>query len=123
MLSCAGLLIAIGTSVAARGGDAEHGRYLVTIMDGGCCHTRDMFTARPNPDLFLAGSHPPGFGYFYPPNLTPDPATGLDEWSEDDIVRAIRIGERPDGRMSAPVTPYHAYAALTDADPLRSRPP
>ena len=89
-------------------------------MDCTGCHTRGALTGRPNPDLFLAGSeagfHLPGLGYFYPPNLTPDLATGLGDWSEDDIVRAIRTGERPDGRMLAPIMPYHSYSALTDAD-------
>jgi mono/diheme cytochrome c family protein len=89
-------------------------------MDCGGCHTRGIFLGQPDPDLYLAGSevgfHLPGMGYFYPPNLTPDPATGLGDWSEDDIVRAIRTGERPDGRMLAPIMPWHAYAALTDED-------
>ena len=134
MLSWAGLPIAISTAAAAaQGGDIERGRYLVAIMDCNGCHTRGVLTGQPNPDLFLAGSevgfHLPGLGYFYPPNLTPDPATGLGEWSEDDIVRAIRTGERPDGRMLAPIMPYHSYSALTDEDAyavaayLKSLPP
>ena len=101
-LARAAMLITIGASAAAaQGGDVERGRYLVTIMDCAGCHTRGALTGRPNPDLFLAGSgegfHLPGLGYFYPPNLRPDPATGLGDWSEDDIVRAVRTGERPDG--------------------------
>ena len=120
VLSYAVMLIAIGTTAKAQGGDIEHGRYLVIIMDCTGCHTRGALTGRPNPDLFLAGSeagfHLPDLGYFYPPNLTPDPVTGLGDWSEDDIVRAIRTGQRPDGRVLAPIMPYHSYAVLTDAD-------
>ena len=56
-----------------------------------------------------------GFGIFYPPNLTND-ATGLADWSEEDIVKAVRTGVRPDGRQLAPIMPYHQYAALTDED-------
>ena len=102
-LSHAVILITIGAAAAAaQGGDIERGRYLVAIMDCTGCHTRGVLTGRPNPDLFLAGSeagfHLPGLDVFHPPNLTPDPATGLGDWSEDDIVRAIRTGERPDGR-------------------------
>ena len=55
-------------------------------------------------------------GIFYPPNLTPDRETGLGAWSEGDIVTAVRTGARPDGRILAPVMPYHNYARLTDAD-------
>ena len=29
---------------------------------------------------------------------------------------AVRKGVRPDGRMLAPVMPWHSYAALTDKD-------
>lgn len=127
------LSVAFSAAAAAQGGNVERGRYLATVMDCGGCHTRGVFTGKPNPDLFLAGSevgfHLPGLGYFYPPNLTPDPATGLGNWSEDDIVRALRTGERPDGRVLVPIMPYHAYAALTDEDAyavaayLKSMPP
>ena len=107
-------------STEANSQDLERGRYLASIMDCGGCHTRGIFLGQPNPDLYLAGSevgfHLPGLGYVYPPNLTPDPATGLGDWSEGDIVRAIRMGVRPDGRPLAPIMPYHSYSALTDED-------
>jgi cytochrome c553 len=118
---------------SAAGADVERGRYLASIMDCGGCHTRGVFLGKPDPALFLAGSEVgfrlPGLGYFYPPNLTPDAATGLGDWSLDDIVRAVRTGVRPDGRMLVPVMPYQSYAALTDEDAqalaafLKSLPP
>jgi hypothetical protein len=52
----------------------------------------------------------------YGPNLTPDKATGLGNWTDAQIVAAIRTGKRPDGRELAPIMPYHAFAALTDPD-------
>jgi mono/diheme cytochrome c family protein len=68
----------------------------------------------------LAGSEVgfqvPGVGVFYPPNLTPDPETGLGKWSEADIIKAVRAGVRPDGRQLVPIMPYHSYGKLTDAD-------
>jgi mono/diheme cytochrome c family protein len=89
-------------------------------MDCGGCHTGGALAGRPDPKLHLAGSGIgfgiPGVGVFYPPNLTPDRDTGLGAWSEADIVRAVRTGVRPDGRVLAPVMPWHNYAALTDAD-------
>lgn len=118
--SAAFLPLLIAAPVAAQDSSLERGRYLVTIMDCGGCHTRGVMMGKPDPALYLAGSevgfHLPGLGYFYPPNLTPDPETGLGEWSEDDIVRALRTGERPDGRILAPIMPSQAYAALTDED-------
>ncbi len=99
---------------------ASRGEYLARIMDCGGCHTAGALTGRPDPALTLAGSEVgfevPGLGVFYPPNLTPDPETGLGDWSEADIVRAVRTGQRPDGRELAPAMPWRSYAALTDED-------
>jgi mono/diheme cytochrome c family protein len=96
------------------------GAYLARIMDCTGCHTPGALMGKPDQARYLAGSdigfHLPGLGYFWPPNLTPDKETGLGPWSEADIVRAVRTGARPDGRMLAPVMPWHSYAALTDKD-------
>jgi mono/diheme cytochrome c family protein len=98
----------------------KRGEYLVTIMDCAGCHTPGIFLGKPDPDRPFGGSEVgfqiPGLGIFYPPNLTPDPETGLGKWSEADIVKAVRTGVRPDGRVLAPVMPYHNYGKLTDAD-------
>lgn len=89
-------------------------------MDCGGCHTTGVLLGKPDPQRYLAGSEVgfqiPGLGIFYPPNLTPDPETGLGRWSEGDIVNALRAGRRPDGRVLAPVMPYYSYGRLTDAD-------
>ena len=98
----------------------KRGEYLATIMDCGGCHTPGVFLGKADPKRALAGSEVgfqiPGLGIFYPPNLTPEPETGLGRWSEADIVTAVRTGVRPDGRVLAPVMPYHNYGKLTDAD-------
>ena len=89
-------------------------------MDCGGCHTPGALTGKPDAARHLGGSEVgfqiPGMGIFYPPNLTPDRETGLGGWSEADIVKAVRAGTRPDGRVLAPVMPYHNYARLTDGD-------
>lgn len=98
----------------------ERGAYMTKVMDCTGCHTTGSLAGQPQPDKFLAGSdigfEIPGFGIFYPPNLTPDVATGLGAWSEEDIVMAIRTGVRPDGRQLVPVMPWPSYATLTDDD-------
>jgi hypothetical protein len=82
---------------------------------------------------FLGGSDVgfvvPELGYFWGPNLTPDKETGLGNWSEAQILTALRTGTRPDGRKLAPMMPWMAYAKLSDEDAkaivayLKSLPP
>lgn len=100
----------------------KRGEYLVHIMDCTGCHTPGALAGQPDPTRFLAGSTIgfliPNVGIFYPPNLTPDEETGLGTWSRADIVKAVRTGERPDGRMLVPIMPYHSYGKLTDADAM-----
>lgn len=97
----------------------DRGEYLARIMDCGGCHTPGTMMGKPDAARYLAGGDVgfeiPGLGVFYPPNLTSD-ETGLAAWSEADIVKAVRTGETPDGRILAPIMPYHAYSALTDED-------
>jgi mono/diheme cytochrome c family protein len=95
------------------------GAYLARIMDCGGCHTPGAFTGKPNAAMELAGADVgfavPGVGVFYPPNLTPDAESGLGNWSEAEIVAALRTGARPDGRELM-VMPWRSYAALSDED-------
>lgn len=112
--------LASGGMAAASDSDIDRGEYLATIMDCAGCHTTGVFLGKPDPERYLAGSEVgfqiPGLGIFYPPNLTPDLATGLGAWSADDIVKAVRTGERPDGRILAPAMPYGHYGKLSDDD-------
>jgi mono/diheme cytochrome c family protein len=113
--------------------EVERGEYLARIMDCGGCHTGGALIGNPDPAHHLAGSDVgfavPDLGIFYPPNLTPDPETGLGNWSAADIITAVRTGVRPDGRELAPVMPWHSYGALKDEDAaalvayLKSLPP
>lgn len=105
---------------APRRTEIERGEYLVSV--GGCndCHTAGHFTRAENQSGPLAGSDlaivVPGLGAFVGPNLTPDVETGLGRWSEAEIVTALKTGERPDGRVLAPVMPWDALSKLDDTD-------
>lgn len=100
------------------------GEYLVHIMECAGCHSTGTLRGRRLPDHFLAGSEtgfgypgPAGVGAVFPPNLTPDPETGLGGWSEDEVLRALRQGMRPDGRVLSPVMPWPSYGQrLTESD-------
>lgn len=124
------LTLACGAAGAA---EPSRGEYLSRIMDCTGCHTPGALAGQPDMARYLGGSdigfELPGLGVFYPPNLTPHPDTAISAWSEEDIIRAVRTGERPDGRILAPVMPWHSYGSLTDEDAralagfLRTLPP
>lgn len=109
------------------------GKYLVTIAGCNDCHTPGYFLGKPDMARFLGGSEVgfdmPGLGVFHGPNLTPDKETGLGGWTDAQIATALQKGARPDGRMLAPIMPWHAFASLTPQDAqaivafLRSLPP
>jgi mono/diheme cytochrome c family protein len=50
------------------------------------------------------------------PNLTPDPETGVGNWSDDALARAIREGIGHDGRTLFPMMPYEHFRHLPDED-------
>lgn len=96
------------------------GKYLVILASCGDCHTPGYFLGKPDLARLLGGSdvgfEVPGLGVFHGPNLTSDKATGLGDWSDEAIVKAIQTGVRPDGRVLAPIMPWHAFASLTRQD-------
>ena len=60
-------------------------------------------------------------GIFYPPNLTPDPETGIGQWSDLDFVNAVQRGIAPGGIHLIPAFPYTSYAAMRTKDVLDIR--
>jgi mono/diheme cytochrome c family protein len=72
---------------------------------------------------------PTPFGTVYAPNLTPDRAHGLGDWTAAEFWRALHNGRARDGRLLYPAFPYPNYTRVTRADSdalfayLRSLPP
>ena len=144
VIGAAALAVALSVSACSKGAEAEaaaeptpqdtvaRGMYLASVMDCAGCHKPGALTGQARPETPLSGSQEgfeiPGFGVVYPPNLTPH-ETGLGGWSDQEIITAITKGERPDGRVLAPIMPWHAYAKLTAEDSealvayLKSLPP
>ena len=114
------VVLPLSAAIAADPPAVARGKYLVAIAGCNDCHTPGYFFGKPDMARFLGGSEVgfemPGLGVFYGPNLTPDKATGLGNWTDAQIVAAIQEGKRPDGRMLAPSMPWHAFAALTKPD-------
>jgi hypothetical protein len=49
-------------------------------------------------------------------NITQDKATGIGDWSDADIKKLMRTGDRPDGVHVATVMPTGFYHAMTEGD-------
>ncbi|WP_249164318.1 cytochrome c [Bradyrhizobium jicamae] len=49
-------------------------------------------------------------------NITPDAASGIGKWSDDDIKKALSEGIRPSGGPLAPIMPYGFYKIFTTGD-------
>ncbi len=49
-------------------------------------------------------------------NITPDPETGLGNWTDGEIVRAVREGVSRNGEGLFPIMPYFIYRNVSDED-------
>jgi mono/diheme cytochrome c family protein len=97
----------------------ERGRYLVHgIVACGNCHTPKDSDGKAIADRELAGGpvfNAPVF-HAVTPNITPDTETGIGNWTDDQIVNAIRNGKRPDGTTIGPPMPIAYYRNMSDSD-------
>ena len=55
-------------------------------------------------------------GAIYSTNITPDPDTGIGNYTFADFDRAVRAGVAKDGHRLYPAMPYPSYAKIDDAD-------
>ncbi|HEB89818.1 MAG TPA: cytochrome C [Deltaproteobacteria bacterium] len=100
----------------AQPGDVGRGRH-VFFATGGCtCHTNLPGEGKDAPLLAGGRGLKTPFGVFYSTNITPDPETGIGDWSDADFMRAMREGLSPDGEHYFPVFPYTSFSGLTDQD-------
>ena len=113
VLTAAIFLVAV--DVLAQEDIVERGEYL--LYAGGCisCHTEDSDEAVP-----LAGGRAmeTPFGTFYSPNITPDAATGIGNWSDDEFVSAFWEGVSPEGEHYFPAFPFTSYTGVSREDLL-----
>jgi mono/diheme cytochrome c family protein len=91
-------------------GDAQRGAYIFAAAAGCGCHITD--------NGFLAGGteYAGPFGKVYSRNITPDPETGIGNWTEEQIVTTIRTGKTPTGQQLFPIMPYMTYSGMADQD-------
>jgi cytochrome c2 len=105
------------------------GEYLVSLARCTMCHTPSNDDGSPNMDMFLAGAP---FRSSVAPNLTPDEATGLGIWTDDELVEFLATGVYFDGTEPGAAMKNiidRGISQLTDEDRqaivafLRSLPP
>jgi mono/diheme cytochrome c family protein len=124
----------------------ERGHYLVTILACNDCHTPfKMGEKGPEPDMArMLSGHPQQIGALEPPtlsepwiwagtgtntafagpwgityaiNLTPDNHTGIEIWTEEMFIKAMRTGRHfGEARQIMPPMPWQYFGQMTDDD-------
>lgn len=109
------LLLTAGYAHADSGGDSwdlvSKGRYIAQLGDCTACHTE------PGHPLFSGGvAIETPFGKLLGANITPDPETGIGQWTFEDFQNAMRKGHSRDGRLLYGAMPFTAYTKVTTDD-------
>ena len=98
---------AAGNQIIARG------EYLARAGDCVSCHTA------PGGKPYAGGLYmPTPFGKISTPNITPDQATGIGNWSDDDFYRAMHEGIGRHSEYLYPVFPFPWFTKITRDDVL-----
>ncbi len=101
----ASVLAPVGANPLARG------NYLAKMGDCLACHTA------PGGKLFAGGvPFKTPVGVIYSTNITPDPTTGIGQYSFEQFDRAMRQGVAADGHPLYPAMPYPSFAKVSGQD-------
>lgn len=89
------------------------GEYLATVGDCASCHTAQ------GGQRYAGGRVlPTPFGNIPSPNITPDHATGLGDWSFEDFWQALHSGKGRHGELLYPVFSYTSFTKVSREDAL-----
>ncbi|RIQ57475.1 c-type cytochrome [Bordetella avium] len=92
-------------------GMLARGAYIARSADCVACHST------PGGAPFAGGlAMQTPVGAIYSTNITPDPDTGIGQYSYADFVRAVQHGVRKDGTPLYPAMPYPSYVIMPQAD-------
>jgi mono/diheme cytochrome c family protein len=103
---------ATDSAAQAAAAGMSHGEYVARLGNCVACHS----TPEGAP---LAGGLKMGvpmLGSIYATNITPDPATGIGEYSFEEFDRVMRTGVAKDGHRLYPAMPYPSYAKMSEQD-------
>lgn len=92
-------------------GNPDSGAYLANLTGGCGCHMNRDLGALAGGNEFEVST-----GVIYASNITPDPETGIGDWSPEEIVAALHTGAEPDGGQLHPTMPYMRFSALSNQE-------
>jgi mono/diheme cytochrome c family protein len=114
-----GIAVVLGFWLAPAWGQessaVKRGEYIFRATGGCTCHT-DV----ERKGAFMAGGRPIStpFGKIYSTNITPDPETGIGNWSDEAFINAMTHGVGPQGTRYFPAFPYTSFTRMTRQDLL-----
>jgi mono/diheme cytochrome c family protein len=111
-----GVLVAAAAGAEAQPAASDRdlvlrGRYIFGATGGCGCHTVEK-----QPVNSGGRRYDGPFGTVYSTNITPDRKTGIGDWTDEQIITAIRLGRRPNGERLIPVHPYTVFNGMAEGD-------
>jgi mono/diheme cytochrome c family protein len=105
------LVCGLVQTIHAQSADISKGEYIARLGNCVACHTI------PDGKPFAGGlkMEVPYLGAIYATNITPDPETGIGNYSFEDFDNAMRKGYSPDHYLY-PAMPYPSYAKMSERD-------
>lgn len=91
-------------------GDAKAGETLVSKNACGSCHQSSNMAD----GVLSGGDKPAANSMIYGPNITPDKATGIGDWTDEQIKSAITTGVDDEGKMLCSIMPR--FGTLSEQD-------
>lgn len=97
----------------AQAGLIQRGEYLTRAADCEVCHT-----AKGGAPFAGGFAFQLPFGTIYSTNITPDRATGIGAYTDEQFIAALHEGKRKDGQNLYPAMPFASFSGMTDEDAL-----
>lgn len=111
LLACTLAAASTAGAQAPSAPELARGKYIFGATGGCGCHTQ------PKQPVNSGGRRYDGpFGTVYSSNITPDPKTGIGNWTDAQIITAVRLGRRPNGERLVPVHPYTVFNGMAEGD-------
>lgn len=102
-----------------------YGKYLTRIAACHSCHTQHDSQGNPVPGNEFAGGEPfpEKAGIIRSANITPDPETGMGNWSKDYFIERFKTYQKPEMQeipmregLNPTVMPWYAFSGMTEDD-------